>query len=137
MFSIFFLFFFFNLCTVYFPKNVHFFFLFFFYAVFNSIQVYFLFFLSFSIILSSFFLFIINCSFTFFFLNLISAFLCLYLNIITIYSWLRNLVEMESTYWKVVKLFNMQNKLMGVHQSDISKILLSFFHLKLSFLYAH
>ena len=49
----------------------------------------------------------------------------------------RSLVEVESTYWGVVKLFNMQNKLMDVYQSDISKILLSFFHLKLSFLYAH
>ena len=35
------------------------------------------------------------------------------------------LVEVESTYWGVVKLFNTQNKLMDVHQSDISKILLS------------
>ena len=49
----------------------------------------------------------------------------------------RSLVEVESTYWGVVKLFNMQNKLMDVHQSDISKILLCFFHRKLSFLYAH
>ena len=49
----------------------------------------------------------------------------------------RSLVEVESTYWGVVKLFNTQNKLMDVHQSDISKILLFFFHLKLSFLYAH
>ena len=49
----------------------------------------------------------------------------------------RSLVEVESTYWGVVKLFNMQNKLMYVHQSDISKILLFSFHLKLSFLYAH
>ena len=49
----------------------------------------------------------------------------------------RSLVEVESTYWGVVKLFNTQNKLMDVHQPDISKILLSFFHLKLSFLYAH
>ena len=49
----------------------------------------------------------------------------------------RSLVEVESTYGGVVKLFNMQNKLMDVHQSDISKILLCFFHLKFSFLYAH
>ena len=50
----------------------------------------------------------------------------------------RSLVEVESTYWGgVVKLFNTQNKLMDVHHSDISKILLSFFDLKLSFLYAH
>ena len=34
----------------------------------------------------------------------------------------RSLVEVESTYWgRVVKLFNTQNKLMDVHQSDISK----------------
>ena len=39
----------------------------------------------------------------------------------------RSLVEVESTYWGVVKLFNTQNKLMDVHQSDISKILLFFF----------
>ena len=37
----------------------------------------------------------------------------------------RSLVEVESTYWAVVKLCNTQNKLMDVHQSDISKILLS------------
>ena len=49
----------------------------------------------------------------------------------------RSQVEVESTYWGVVKLFNMQNKLMDVHLSDISKILLCSFHLKLSFLYAH
>ena len=49
----------------------------------------------------------------------------------------RSLVEVESTYWGVVKLFNTQNKLMDVHQSDTSKILLCFFHLKLNFLYAH
>ena len=36
----------------------------------------------------------------------------------------RSLVDVESAYWAVVKLFNMQNKLMDVHQSDISKILL-------------
>ena len=36
----------------------------------------------------------------------------------------RSLVEVESTYWGVVKLFNTQNELMDVHQSDISKILL-------------
>ena len=35
----------------------------------------------------------------------------------------RSLVEVESTYWGVVKLFNTQNKLMDVHQSDISKML--------------
>ena len=35
----------------------------------------------------------------------------------------KSLVEVESTNWRVVKLFNMQNKLMDVHQSDISKIL--------------
>ena len=49
----------------------------------------------------------------------------------------RSLVKGGSTYWGVVKLFNTQNKQMDVHQSDISKILLSLFHLKLSFLYAH
>ena len=36
----------------------------------------------------------------------------------------KSLVEVESTNWGVVKLFNTQNKLMDVHQSDISKILL-------------
>ena len=36
----------------------------------------------------------------------------------------KSLVEVESTNWEVVKLFNTQNKLMDVHQSDISKILL-------------
>ena len=35
----------------------------------------------------------------------------------------KSLVEVEWTYWGVVKLFNTQNKLMDVHQSDISKIL--------------
>ena len=35
----------------------------------------------------------------------------------------KSLFEVESTYWGVVKLFNTQNKLMDVHQSDISKIL--------------
>ena len=34
-----------------------------------------------------------------------------------------SLVKVEPTYWGVLKLFNMQNKLMDVHQSDISKIL--------------
>ena len=34
-----------------------------------------------------------------------------------------SLVKVESTYWGVVKLFNTQNKLMDVHQWDISKIL--------------
>ena len=36
----------------------------------------------------------------------------------------KSLVEVESTNWGVVKLFNTQNKLMDIHQSDISKILL-------------
>ena len=36
----------------------------------------------------------------------------------------RSLVEVESTYWGEVKSFNTQNKLMDVHLSDISKILL-------------
>ena len=36
-----------------------------------------------------------------------------------------SLVKVESTYWGVIKLFNTQNKLMEVHQSDVSKILLS------------
>ena len=40
----------------------------------------------------------------------------------------RSLVEVESTYWVVVNLLNMQNEQMDVHQSDISK---------LSFFYAH
>ena len=31
----------------------------------------------------------------------------------------RSLVEMESTYWGIVKLFNTQNKLMDVHQSGL------------------
>ena len=35
-----------------------------------------------------------------------------------------SIVEVESTYWGIVKLFNTQNKLMEVYQSDISKILL-------------
>ena len=35
----------------------------------------------------------------------------------------KSLVEVESANWGVVKLFNTQNKLMDVHQSDISKIL--------------
>ena len=37
----------------------------------------------------------------------------------------RSLVEVESTYWALVKLLNLQNELMDVHQSDISKILCS------------
>ena len=36
-----------------------------------------------------------------------------------------NLVKAESTYWTVVNLLNMQNELMDVYQSDISKMLLS------------
>ena len=45
------------------------------------------------------------------------------------------LVEVESTYWGVVKLFNMQNKLMDVHQSDISKILPSSISNLVSFIF--
>ncbi len=44
-------------------------------------------------------------------------------------------VEVESTYWGVVKLFNTQNKLMDVHQSDISKILLSSISNLVSFIF--
>ena len=79
----------FNLCTVYFPKNVRFFP---FFMLCSSVFKFLFFFfssLSFSIVLSSFFclFLIINCSFTIFFLkNLISDSLCLYLNIITIGS---------------------------------------------------
>ena len=40
----------------------------------------------------------------------------------------RSLVEVESTYWWVVKLFNMQNKQMDVHQSRKSKILRYLLH---------
>ena len=36
----------------------------------------------------------------------------------------RSLVEEESTYWALVNLLNLQNELMDVHQSDISKMLL-------------
>ena len=73
-----------NLCTIL-PKNVRFFFVFvFFYAVFNSVQVSFLFFCFFPFFCRPFLFsfFIINCSFTAF-LNLISASLYLYLIIIT------------------------------------------------------
>ena len=35
----------------------------------------------------------------------------------------RSLVEEESTYWALVNSLNLQNKLMDVHQSDISKML--------------
>ena len=45
------------------------------------------------------------------------------------------LVEVESTYWWVVKLFNTQNKLMDVHQSNISKILPSSTSNLVSFIY--
>ena len=37
----------------------------------------------------------------------------------------RSLVKVESTYWVLVNLFNMQNELMDVYQSDISKMLFS------------
>ena len=36
----------------------------------------------------------------------------------------RSLVKVESTYWVLVKLLYLQNELMDVHQSDISKMLL-------------
>ena len=36
----------------------------------------------------------------------------------------RSLVEEESTYWALVNSLNLQNELMDVHQSDISKMLL-------------
>ena len=78
-----------NLCTVYFPKkNVRFFFLSF-HAVFNNVQV----------SISFFYLFPLSCRpfffsfytkllihYLFIFLNLISASLCLYLDIVTIGS---------------------------------------------------
>ena len=35
----------------------------------------------------------------------------------------RNLIEEESTYWTLVNSLNLQNELMDVHQSDISKML--------------
>ena len=35
----------------------------------------------------------------------------------------RSLVEEESTYWTLVNSPNLQNELMDVHQSDISKML--------------
>ena len=43
------------------------------------------------------------------------------------WSWIslvgfRSLVEEESTCWALVNLFNLQNELMDVHQSDISKM---------------
>ena len=44
-------------------------------------------------------------------------------------------VEVESTYWGVVKLFNTQNKLMNVHQLDISKILLASISNLVSFIF--
>ena len=34
----------------------------------------------------------------------------------------RSLVEEESTYWALVNSLNLQNELMNVHQSDISKL---------------
>ena len=37
---------------------------------------------------------------------------------------LRSLVKGGSTYWALVNLLNLQNELMDVHQSDISKMLL-------------
>ena len=37
----------------------------------------------------------------------------------------RSLVEVELNYWALVILLNMENELMDVHQSDISKMLLS------------
>ena len=95
---------FFNLCTVYFTKNVCSFFLFFsLYTVFNNVQVLLFFFLFlcpffplscsflflfwFSFFFSIFFFFIINCSFNVpFFSNLIFTSLCPYLNTITIGS---------------------------------------------------
>ncbi len=40
----------------------------------------------------------------------------------------RSLVEEESTYWALVNSLNLQNELMDVHQSDISKILPYLFH---------
>ena len=36
----------------------------------------------------------------------------------------RSLVEEESTYWALVNLLSLQNELMDIHQSDISKMLL-------------
>ena len=36
----------------------------------------------------------------------------------------RSLVKEESTYWALVNLLNLQNELMDVHQSGISKMLL-------------
>ena len=48
----------------------------------------------------------------------------------------RSLVEEESTYWALVNSLNLQNELMDVHQSDISKIL-QFPHFKLSLFYVH
>ena len=60
------------------------------------------------------------------------SFLCIWQSV----RGLSSLVDVESTYWRVAKLFNTQNKLMDVHPSDIRKIRLFFFHLKLSFLYA-
>ena len=89
--------FFFNLCTVYFTKKCLFFsfflsFFFFLYAVFNSVQVSFLFLsvlfpLSCTFLFLFSFFFIINCSFTVpFFSNPISSSLRLYLNTVTIGS---------------------------------------------------
>ena len=48
----------------------------------------------------------------------------------------RSLVEEESTYWVLVNSLNLQNELMDVQQSDISKMLL-FFHFKLCLFYVH
>ena len=94
-----FLFFFFSIYVVYITKIVcSFFFFSFSYAEFNNVQVsllsFFFLFLHFHCPVAFcfgfhfFFLFIINCSFNvpFFFFNLISTSLCLYLNTITIGS---------------------------------------------------
>ena len=40
----------------------------------------------------------------------------------------RSPVEDESTYWTLVNSLNLQNELMDVHQSDISKILQYLMH---------
>ena len=83
-----FFFFFFNLCTVYFPKNVHFLFLFFLMLCSTVFKFLFFSFLSFSMVLSlfSFFSFFYNKLLIHYFFNLISTSLCFYLNIITIGS---------------------------------------------------
>ena len=100
---------FFNLCTVYFTKNVCSFFLFFLYMLCPTMFKFFsFFFCPFSIVLYLFvfvfIFFIINCSFNVpLFSNLISTSLCLYLNTITIGS-LPRLFNFD-LYFRKIKTF--------------------------------